>query len=159
MLTKDFIADKAQETLMRYSNNMYPVDPILIAGRMGISVFTEKLPRHISGKIFYEDKTILIEETDYFTRQVFSVAHELGHFLLHNDGTSHTSMRDENSSQGIDQKEMEANHFAANLLMPKNEIVRLLGLGFNLDVLASYFNVSSLTMNYRLINLGLKTYD
>ncbi|WP_115722449.1 ImmA/IrrE family metallo-endopeptidase [Helicobacter cinaedi] len=58
---------------------------------------------------------MFVEATDYITRQVFSIAHEIGHFILHNDGTSHTSKRDTSSSLGLDEKEIEANTFAANL--------------------------------------------
>lgn len=147
-------ADEARKLI----NQLFPIDPILIAKAMGLEVFTASLPRDVSGKIFYKEKKIFIEQTDYITRQVFSVAHELGHYILHNDGTSHTSLRDTTSSQGIDTKEIEANFFAANLLMPQDEVLRLVGLKFTLDSMASYFNVSPLAMQYRLEKLGISTY-
>lgn len=147
-------ADEARKLI----NQLFPIDPILIAKAMGLEVFTASLPRDVSGKIFYKEKKIFIEQTDCITRQVFSVAHELGHYILHNDGTSHTSLRDTTSSQGIDTKEIEANFFAANLLMPQDEVLRLVGLKFTLDSMASYFNVSPLAMQYRLEKLGISTY-
>lgn len=106
--------------------------------------------------VFYKDKEIYIEKRDYITRQVFSVAHELGHYCLHNDGTEHSTKRDALSGMGIDEKEKEANHFAACLLMPKNELIHFVSMGINLDALASYFNVSPITMSFRLENLGIK---
>lgn len=151
------IIAKADEA-RKLTNQLFPIDPILIAKAMGLEVFTASLPRDVSGKIFYKEKKIFIEQTDYITRQVFSVAHELGHYILHNDGTSHTSLRDTTSSQGIDTKEIEANFFAANLLMPQDEVLRLVGLKFTLDSMASYFNVSPLAMQYRLEKLGISTY-
>jgi Zn-dependent peptidase ImmA (M78 family) len=61
-------------------------------------------------------------------RQRFSIAHELGHLLLHASSGSqleasihldkHTFYRNPLSSKGIDEQEKEANRFAAELLMP-----------------------------------------
>lgn len=154
----DFIELKANEILKGFYPIVFPIDPVLVAKSLGLEVFTASLPRDVSGQIFYKEKKIFVEATDYITRQVFSIAHEIGHYVLHNDGTSHTSYRDTNSALGIDRKEREANHFAASLLMPKDEILRLVGLGFKVDSMANYFNVSSLAMEYRLQNLGIKAY-
>ena len=137
---------------------LFPIDPILIAKSYGVEVLTARLPRDISGQIYYKEKKIFIESTDYITRQVFSIAHELGHFLLHNDGTLHVSKRDSIASYGIDLKEIEANFFSANLLMPHNEIIKLISNNFNIDSLACYFGVSVLAMQNRLNNLGINVY-
>lgn len=139
-------------------NQLFPIDPILIANAMGLEVFTASLGRDVSGQIFYKEKKIFIEKTDFITRQVFSVAHEIGHYVLHNDGTSHTSLRDTTTTQGIDTKEIEANCFAANLLIPKDEVLRLVNLGFAVDSMANYFGVSSIAMEYRLNRLGVSVY-
>lgn len=138
--------------------NIFPIDPILVANAYGLEVCAALLPRDVSGQIFYKEKKIFIEATDYITRQVFSIAHEIGHFILHNDGTSHTSKRDTISALGMDEKEVEANTFAANLLMPQDEILRLIGGGYTLDSMASYFCVSSLAMEYRLNRLQKSVY-
>lgn len=42
--------------------------------------------------------------------------------------------------------------------MPQDEVLRLVGLKFTLDSMASYFNVSPLAMQYRLEKLGISTY-
>ena len=138
--------------------NIFPIDPILVAHSYNLEVFTASLPRDVSGQIFYKEKKIFIEATDYITRQSFSIAHEIGHFILHNDGTNHVSKRDTSSALGIDEKEIEANTFAANLLMPQNEILRLIGNKYTLDSMASYFGVSSLAMEYRLNKLEMVVY-
>ena len=138
---------------------VFPLDPILIAKALGLEVFTASLPRDVSGQIFFKEKKIFIECTDFITRQIFSVAHELGHFILHNDGTSHTSFRNTVSSCRIDRKELEANAFAAALLIPEDEVLRLVGARiFTLDSMACYFGVSPAAMKYRLDKLGLDVY-
>lgn len=157
MINELEIATKANEARMLV-NQLFPIDPILIAKAVGLEVFTASLPRDVSGQIFYAEKKIFIEQTDFITRQTFSVAHELGHFILHNDGTSHTSLRDTTTTQGIDTKEIEANCFATNLLMPKDEVLRLVGLGFAVDSMANYFGVSPIAMEYHLNNLGVCVY-
>jgi Zn-dependent peptidase ImmA (M78 family) len=58
------------------------------------------------------------------TRRRFTVAHELGHLLLHEgkevrfDKDFRVSLRSSTSSTGTDIEEIEANFFAASLLMP-----------------------------------------
>ena len=57
-------------------------------------------------------------------RRRFTIAHELGHLLLHERFQVHVDrgfrvrLRDGLSSEGTDRDEMEANRFAAELLMP-----------------------------------------
>lgn len=158
MLDESFIANKADEARKR-ANQSFPIDPILIAAAFGVQVFSAPLPPNVSGQVFYTEQKIFIEQTDFITRQRFSVAHELGHFILHNDGTSHTSFRDTISSQGTDTKEMEANSFAANLLMPKDEVMRLVDAKIlTIDSMASYFFVSPIAMEYRIKVLGVVAY-
>lgn len=101
-------------------------------------------------------------------RQRFSVAHELGHLLLH-EGTLIVSsvridLRDGVSSLGTDKQEIEANRFAAELLMPR-QLVRsaasakiseqISGRDELIAELAREFDVSNEAMGYRLINLGV----
>ena len=63
------------------------------------------------------------------TRQRFSIAHEIGHLVLHDkkelfiDKVVRVNFRDAKSSMAIDHNEIEANQFAAELLMPR-ELVR-----------------------------------
>ena len=103
-------------------------------------------------------------------RQRFTVAHEIGHYMLHVKN-AHSRLfldryvvyrRDDQSSTGNDREEIEANAFAAALLMPA-ELVRDEIRKNNLDlddeddlgVLAKRFNVSTTAMSFRLGNLGL----
>lgn len=104
-------------------------------------------------------------------RKRFTLAHELGHFMLHiapiGDMQKANSISDENISfnrdDNWDYKEMEANNFAAQLLMPATLIEEVLKEKFPkkptldeaVECLVSIFNVSIAAMEFRLKKLGL----
>ena len=102
------------------------------------------------------------------TRQRFTIAHEIGHLLLHAPSPGEPihfdrifMRRDVRSSQGTDPKEIEANIFAAELLMPGHLIAHFLEseANFNseeelIDRMAVHFGVSSQAMGIRLSALG-----
>jgi hypothetical protein len=100
------------------------------------------------------------------SREIFTLAHEIGHVILHMDENS--SFIDNSitiSEKSTDLKEKEANYFAACLLMPADEVDRFLDLeltSFNeqglsaMDIarIMSEFNVSFDMALNRLENLG-----
>lgn len=102
-------------------------------------------------------------------RQRFSAAHELGHHLLHADqlkSAVHVDrglrvlMRDQIASQGVDPIEIEANAFAAELLMPKSMLKEVIAGGeidiesdIQIEALAKKFRVSASAIRYRLLGL------
>jgi Zn-dependent peptidase ImmA (M78 family) len=65
-----------------------------------------------------------VNSIDAPNRQRFTIAHEIAHLLLHKDESLHVDekspigLRNEQSSKATDAKEIEANQFAAELLMP-----------------------------------------
>lgn len=99
-------------------------------------------------------------------RQRFTIAHECGHlFLLHKgdvhiDRSFRINKRDSVSSQAVDPNEIEANRFAAELLMPYDLIMADL-LDHDIDVeneeeikkLARKYEVSVQAMTHRITNL------
>lgn len=106
-------------------------------------------------------------------RQRFTIAHELGHLVLHKgkrlvvDRAVRVNFRDSVSSLATDREEMEANAFAAGLLMPSaavtDELHRIVRGRHRtdsevVDVLAGKFQVSRSAMEFRLINLGMLTH-
>lgn len=108
------------------------------------------------------------------TRQRFTIAHEIGHLLLHADEGFHIDekrplRRDAVSSQATDPQEMEANQFAAELLMPEVLVrasVEALVQGDDemsfeeaIDKLARNYRVSTLAMTHRLTNLKIISSD
>lgn len=170
----------ALEILKELDMAACPVDVEGIAELLEIDVVFESLP--------YETSSVLIREADgrrvigvnarhAEKRQRFSIAHEIGHATLHladrvpDDGEAVVSrplevlFRDDLASTGTSRREIEANTFAANLLMPgplvqeafrecwKKNLSR--SLDDVVDVLANEFDVSGQAMRYRLVNLGL----
>jgi Zn-dependent peptidase ImmA (M78 family) len=111
--------------------------------------------------------SIAVNPSQHPNRQRFTLAHELGHYFCHNaddmeyvDGDFRISWRNNASSAGVDWKEIEANRFAAELLMPERLLRKDVDKHsvINRDVvqlLASLYGVSRLAMQFRLINLGL----
>jgi len=65
-----------------------------------------------------------VNSMDAPNRQRFTIAHEIGHLLLHKNDDLHVDerspigLRNDRSSLAVDEKEIEANQFAAELIMP-----------------------------------------
>lgn len=163
--------DKANALLQRFNVHAPPVDPEAIAVSLGIPV--DKLPfsPELSGVLVRspERTAIGINKNHPKKRQRFSIAHELGHYALEHKGELFVDQtvlnrRDATSQLAVDNQEIEANAFAAELLMPKQMVVDALvdAASANRDVsradlielMAKKFNVSNAAMEYRLINLG-----
>ena len=112
------------------------------------------------------DTVIFTNTCSRLSREIFTLAHEIGHVILHMDQDA--SFIDDSitiSGRSADLKEREANYFAACLLMPADEVERFLDLqmesfnenGFSaMDIarIMSEFNVSFDTALNRLESLG-----
>lgn len=138
----------------------FPVDPVLIAQRLGVSVRQAKLSPGVSGALVKspgEDPTILLNANDHPNRQRFTCAHELGHYISREndpDAYEYVDLRDIfRSAAGTKPEEIFANTFAANLLMPEKEVRRLLSEKHSPTEMAAYFDVSQDSMHFRLKNL------
>jgi Zn-dependent peptidase ImmA (M78 family) len=80
-------------------------------------------------------------------RQRFSVAHEIGHFMLsHNNQRKNDINRDETNSA----HEKEANAFATELLMPLEFLKKDLKMPIDIDELAKKYWVSRDAMSWRI---------
>ena len=137
-------------TLRRYWDLDLPVDPVIIAKKMGILVYYSDDLDESSGFYDAESKAILIAEHKNKTRQRFSIAHELGHIVL-----GHITSAQSRQHYSVP-NEQAANRFAATLLMPDlavSTLVEQRGLGF--DELCHTFDVSERAMGIRLMELGL----
>lgn len=143
-----------------------PIDLELLAHRLDLKVDYSDLGDDVSGLIVMNENggSIGINEDHPLVRQRFSLAHEIGHFILHRedkelfiDKKYTTVFRDETSSSGEDKYEIQANAFAAALLMPKVKIKKYVkkedldpGDDESLRILAHKFKVSMQAMAYRI---------
>lgn len=139
-----------------------------IAKHLGVDIKGEGLDFDVSGLFLMKNDKYYIRYnvTESEQRQRFTIAHELGHFILHKedkplfvDKSEKILYRNFNSSTGEIKKEREANAFAAALLMPRFLLSQLINKAPNnvdhvINYLATEFNVSEQAMSFRLSNLG-----
>lgn len=148
----------AQSALTRYWDKQIPVRPDLMVERIDTLQICYADLEDDSGSIEYDsdiDKYIIaVNARHHKNRQRFTIAHELGHYML-----KHVSKKDGVMDRNGDSNpyEIEANAFAAEILMPTAVIRHLI---FEQDVvtveeLAHKLWVSEQAMFYRLRNLGL----
>ena len=163
---------KASQILHRLAANISPPIPIEdIARSYGAAIARNHFSGTESGFALRQGSQIIIgvNTATSLRRQRFTIAHELGHLELHSnriivDHSVFVARRDEVSSLGTDYQEVQANRFAAAILMPKDlvlsELQNLLALGdFQsrdelIAKMARGFDVSNEAMGYRLINLN-----
>lgn len=136
-----------------------PIDPIRIAAEMGVPVTADA---SLEGSGHYEPTAsreggplITYNPKESPVRQRFTIAHELGHHVLRHGARDRDTP--ENFTLGAsDPVEVDANKFAADLLMPP-QLVRAMVEVKNirsLRQLARLFNVSTAAMGYRLRGMG-----
>ena len=151
----------ANEARRRTGHDNLPVDVRAIAVELGVAVAIRPLPSALSALIVRhgENAAICVNATEFHGRQRFSIAHELGHFVLHHADHHFieygVSPSVEGESPGYSwEAEQHANRFAAELLMPGDRI-RADAPHFSLSRLARRYDVSEVAMGNRLGNLGL----
>lgn len=156
---------RATKVLRDHAIATPPVDVEGLAKALGISVNYEKLANDVSGVLLLENDIakVAINDAHHRNRQRFTLAHEIGHVLLHAKGdrvfVDRRFFRNEWSSTGELREEIEANAFAASLLMPLTFIKQYLETGggiTDIDVfrLATRFEVSEQAMTLRLVKLN-----
>lgn len=168
MTVKD-IELKAQKLLddLNFSNVPVPVDKIAQAHGIEIS---DAPSDEFSGILIRKDgKSLLgVNSKESEVRQRFTIAHELGHYFLH--GNKDVFVEHREADNGVkkekkprDLKEVQANMFAAALLMPREKLEKdFIAITKNgileehhIESLALKYDVSAQAMNFRLLNLKL----
>ncbi|WP_148616555.1 ImmA/IrrE family metallo-endopeptidase [Nocardioides rubriscoriae] len=146
-----------------------PVDVYAIAESLGVSVVNLEIGNDVSGMLIRDAETLTVglHHTHSARRKRFTLAHEIGHLKLHRgrplivDSAVRINMRDATSARATDREEMEANRFAAALLMPEDMVIKAVDASSSVNPkmlqqeLARMFDVSTEAMGYRLINLGI----
>ncbi|MBZ9731186.1 ImmA/IrrE family metallo-endopeptidase [Salegentibacter sp. JZCK2] len=164
----------AVELLGQFGYMEAPIPIKKLIKNLGIEIKPEYLGDEISGLLVIEDKRTIIgyNSSEPTVRQRFTLAHELGHHILHRSESSNEKLfvdkimyRKNFTSKKEKKQEMEANVFASRILMPENlvksEFNKILDSLDHLteeDIInrmASIFKVSSISMTYRLSNLNL----
>ena len=137
------------------------IDVYKLAERIGIEVKKSTFSDEIFGLLVKKDNNPVIGVNckHHPHRQRFTVAHELGHYILHGGETIHYDVGGEplyfKSDSIYYADEREANRFADELLMPEHLVSRCIDAGMcTVETLSEIFDVSEDTMRYRLINLG-----
>lgn len=166
---------EAVELLQGLGVTKPPVDVHRLAKELNVEILPEKLDNEVSGVLLRLPDRLVIAVNDKHNeaRQRFTIAHELGHLRLHQGRPlivdhvvrARVSMRDSQSSLATEREEIEANRFAANLLMPENLMHEAVGSAIKgtfdetqtIQALAKKFRVSEKAMEYRLTNLGLRS--
>ncbi|WP_165772113.1 ImmA/IrrE family metallo-endopeptidase [Niveispirillum lacus] len=141
-----------------------PVDPFKIAKDLGIAVFFDYgMDKNIAGKIkrvkskeIIDGFQIFINAKDAPSRQRFTLAHEIAHYVLHRDliGDEVVDSALYRSPLG-DQLETQANRLAAEILLPAQAVRAQVSVATSLGALAEYFKVSEAALRIRLQEIGL----
>jgi Zn-dependent peptidase ImmA (M78 family) len=111
---------------------------------------------NVAGFIDPVQKIIYVNKNDKPVRQAFTVAHELAHWLLHQD-----KLHSEPDKYAVlyrtplgvstdDEVEKEANAFAARILVPRDMLKKYKEENTNISTVAQIFGVSEELIGFRL---------
>lgn len=168
MSRNEYIQDVAKNIntayMGKYSRDAeYNLDIMGLVSKLGGSVY-ERGYVQMNGnslKISESDDSfeIYVSAVDNKKRQKFTIAHELGHYIIHYLGGDPKSRkniyyRTSYAEGGI--SEYEANVFAANLLMPQEKFMKCFEeQNRDLGIVADKFGVSIVAAEVRARSLGL----
>ncbi len=171
MIRKKFISETVTRLLEDGGIKGPVVDVAALAESEGALVVAEPEPNDFSGFLYQSGNSapvIGVNSKHPSNRRRFTSAHELGHLVLHSKRGVHldeavVQLRSEKAAAGTDEHEIEANRFAAELLMPQVFLQRdLKEMGVistddekAIAQLAKRYGVSSQAMAIRLSTLGL----
>lgn len=138
-----------------------PVPIFEIIERLGMGPVFVPMDDDLSGWIERRSDgsyQIAVNSTHAQTRQRFTAAHELGHYIYHRDllgegvGDNRAYRTEGTGRMNANIRPMherQANSFAANVLMPRHILATITDRS-NVDMLATMFNVSPAAMRIRL---------
>jgi Zn-dependent peptidase ImmA (M78 family) len=153
----DFVKARGESRKLLFELDIHepPVPVQDIAERLGlkVEVWTFSTSEDISGFIDLSATKIVVNAEDVPQRQAFTIAHELGHWVLHREDLEKNPdmsimYRQASLSAERDAKEQEANAFAAELLVPLAWLKKY--MEYPAKVIAEVFGVSRDVIGYRL---------
>lgn len=141
------IIDKHQESA--------PVPVVAIAQELGLKVYTlDTFPDDLSGMIKKENNGsygIYVNSEHHSNRRRFTIAHEIGHFILHKKYIGDGIVDDALYRSGLGTiMETEANALAAEILMPYHLLSQHSSPDRSINEMADIFKVSIASMGIRL---------
>lgn len=162
---------RARQVLEEFGIKTAPIPVDKIAKALGAVLRFSPLDQELSGMVYVKDgvPVIGVNALHHPNRQRFTIAHEIGHLLLHRDLISENVhvdkqfrvlMRGEHSATGLEAIEVQANQFASELLIPSSlfDPTKISPSDIDddaqLDDLAKKFKVSRQMLEYRISNLS-----
>lgn len=152
----------ARKVIKDYKLNQVPTDLKKIIEGRGLKFIELNDPTDIDGAILEiegEPKIAVLNMAKAIPRQRFTLAHELGHIFLNHakrdiyDGESAGEQEGEYTSKSNKPpKEIEADTFASELLIPYDQLKKNVDKLNNLDELSEMFQVSKQAMTIAITN-------
>jgi len=182
-ITAEVIERKAQLVLRNAGALTIPVDLEKVLQSLNVRVHEEDMDDETAGVLIVkgDQRHVLVNKAHHHNRRRFTIAHELGHLVLHDDeangdesgermyidrqirvyqrvGEPSSAVYEQEGSQTTALQEREANAFAACLLMPTHHVTRAalerdLFDEVSVASLARNFEVSEQAMSIRLQQL------
>ena len=148
---------QARKLVEIYSSPSIPV--VEVAEQNGVNVVFQDMGKYsesVAGLLDFNEKRIYVNRADPATRQRFTIAHELAHYLLHRHTLGTELVDDTFYRSGLPEvREYEANKLAAEILMPWPLVRKLMQEGQRTPKeLADKLAVSEAAVHIRL---GLPT--
>lgn len=146
---------EALKLLDKFGYTFPAVDPARICRDLGIRVYFANFEGDddkISGFFYGEKNEIYVNQKEYPQRQTFTIAHELGHKIMHEEwlnSSNYKVLLRTSINDSEDPKEKEANAFAANLLVPKFMLDKYYKIA-SIEELATLFMVSAPVIRARI---------
>ena len=136
-------------------------DPFQLAQLLGYYVkFINTKKQKGFCKIYLNNYFIFINTNMSLQMQRMTCAHELGHLLLHKDALTKRDYLVEMEIFDItDQRELEANQFAANLLIDDAELLELINEENDVVRIASLLNVNVNMLMIKLLTMNKSGYN
>jgi Zn-dependent peptidase ImmA (M78 family) len=162
------IEQRAQEVRVKHDQDRIPVKLLPIARGEGIEVMEGTFGRATTVGMIEkkgDHVTIYVRRGVRPLRTRFTIAHELGHYFLHLHDKAKLVDHEVNlyrlqsapasEETGKRRREIQANLFAAALLMPERQVRKFWKETQSIAEMASLFRVSPAAMGYRLADLGI----
>lgn len=152
-----FVKDTAAKLVGDYTSPPIPV--LYIAEQQGVDVVFDKMGNYadkVAGFCDFRKRKLYVNAGDHINRQTFTIAHELGHWVLHRDfflahPDKYPVLPRFQNPDSSNPYEQEANCFAAQVLVPQHLLKPVKHAP--VSVLAEVFGVSRQMMEIRLKNV------